>query len=216
MKINAKLDGVNVGLAAPPFPWVARPFMVFGASLSHKGARAPAQPGLVHGNLPLRHGMLCLKRYCQDAPGLRTRRDRLSFVRSHKLFVPSLAGCSALPAPEFDHVYELHLCEGQCSLMGRMTPGTNMCAAPFVLHHAFPEGVRRSRHAPAAGMCCLIRRGGRRGPRGVQREGAVHRGGGGVAGPLPGALRGRGHPAGPRASTSSWCAPLSIGRMMPR
>ena len=45
MKINAKLDGVNVGLAAPPFPWVARPFMVFGASLSHKGARArPGRP----------------------------------------------------------------------------------------------------------------------------------------------------------------------------
>ena len=42
MKINAKLDGVNTGLAQPPFTWVAKPFMVLGASLSHKGARPSA------------------------------------------------------------------------------------------------------------------------------------------------------------------------------
>jgi len=37
MKINAKLGGVNWGLARPPFPWVAEPFICFGASVSHSG-----------------------------------------------------------------------------------------------------------------------------------------------------------------------------------
>ena len=37
MKVNAKLGGVNWGLARPPFPWVAEPFICFGASVSHSG-----------------------------------------------------------------------------------------------------------------------------------------------------------------------------------
>ena len=37
MKINAKLGGVNWGLSRPPFPWVAKPFIAFGASVSHSG-----------------------------------------------------------------------------------------------------------------------------------------------------------------------------------
>ena len=39
MKINMKLGGVNWGFNKPLFPWVAKPFIAFGASVSHSGAR---------------------------------------------------------------------------------------------------------------------------------------------------------------------------------
>lgn len=38
MKINSKLGGVNWGFSRPLIPWVAKPFIAFGASVSHSGA----------------------------------------------------------------------------------------------------------------------------------------------------------------------------------
>ena len=38
MKINSKLGGVNWAFSKPLFPWMAKPFIVFGASVSHSGA----------------------------------------------------------------------------------------------------------------------------------------------------------------------------------
>ena len=38
MKINSKLGGVNWGFTRPLFPWMAKAFIAFGASVSHSGA----------------------------------------------------------------------------------------------------------------------------------------------------------------------------------